>query len=229
MPDSGMMSPPPHHPQPPFYSPPQPPPPGSGWSGEDSYHGYNGDNNGNPLPVNGDSYPMRGGSRSVSFSPHQNPNDPNNNSGGMLEEGNGGGGGGNGPMQNGGDMYQTHHQRDLFEEIRNGGGHWSQLLRQVVLTSPEDFNTGTPSTPGGKEDHGDGELGMNGDESGNNVVPLQVVGGSENGQFVYVGITNGDINRWITVGYLQPGDIILEIQGQQVSDLETDTCICQLV
>lgn len=93
--------------------------------------------------------------------------------------------------------------RDLFSEIRNGGGHWSQLLRQVVLSSPSQAQpekTGTDRTS----------------ETPLPLIPLQVQGGSENGQFAVVGQTNPDINQWIAVGYLQQGDILLEVQGQQV-------------
>ena len=103
-------------------------------------------------------------------------------------------------------------RRDFFQEIRNGGGHWSQLLRQVVLTPPahlrnpgEDMNDST--TPDEEMNNGNPSL---------PVIPLQILGGSENGHFAYVGLMNSDINGWIAVGYLQPGDVILDIQGQQV-------------
>ncbi|CAL8105229.1 unnamed protein product [Orchesella dallaii] len=224
MPDSGIVSTMSQPQHPPFYSPPAPPPPpvpgshhhgdgGGGYHHHMSNSGYNGGDNinsgmfarslGGLMNDNGGSN-GGGGGRTVSFSnnnnPNNNPNDPNNNSGSMDES-------------NGGDMMNN--SRDLFEDIRNGGGHWSRLLRQVVLTPPnlEEFMKDDPMMGM------DG--GNNGDNSGsgtsNTMVPLQIVGGSENGQFVYVGITNQDINRWITVGYLQPGDIILEIQGQQVA------------
>lgn len=266
-----------HHPQqPPFYSPPAPPPPSSSHHHHlhlhqhpppeaegGGYHlGYNGDNNGN---VNGGGYNRNSSSRQVSFSPANsnantnanrnanNPNDANNNQGLMLMEEDGGGGH---HPPNGGDMFIMNHQnvhqnqRDLFEDLRNGGGHWSQLLRQVVLTPPPQQQPGGSSgdaadSSSPKCEKGGGEGGelegssesnttsqQNGTDmgqqestenpdnlcsnTGSHVVPLQIVGGSENGQFVYVGITTQDINRWITVGYLQPGDIILEIQGQQV-------------
>lgn len=214
MPDSGIISSMPPGPpqQPPVYSPPAPPPPGpylhiSDQNDENAYLGYNGgeDNNGNySRPMNNN--------RTVSFSnSNNNPDDPNNN-------GNGGDGHMDDMDTNGGDVLMTLSsgnglQRDLFEEIRNGGGHWSQLLRQVVLTPPanEDFSMSKDEV-----DEGDGGENSGSSSAKNHVVPLQIVGGSENGQFVYVGITNQDINRWITVGYLQPGDILLEIQGQQV-------------
>lgn len=111
--------------------------------------------------------------------PNNYPNDQNNNSSHHEE------GGGEGRAD----------RRDLFEEIRNGGGHWSQLLRQVVLRPPE-----------GSEDK---------DEL---IVPLNIEGGSENGKFAGVGQVTPELGSWIAVGYLQPGDIILDIQGQQVRE-----------
>jgi len=93
-------------------------------------------------------------------------------------------------------------RRDLFEELRNGGGHWSQLLRQVILHLPSDRDLPPDDKLDDPESH---------------IIPIEVDGGSENGQFVYVGQVNSDINSWIAVGYLQSGDLILDIHGQQVN------------
>jgi len=92
-------------------------------------------------------------------------------------------------------------RRDLFADIRNGGGHWSQLLRQVVLSCPPHFANMAPGQS---------------DPMPLPTVPLQIQGGSENGHFAVVGHMNPDISQWIAVGYLQPGDVLLDIQGQQV-------------
>ena len=131
--------------------------------------------------------PMPRGLNVSSFNSNSEVNDQNNNS-----------------HNDGGD---SQNRREYFEEIRNGGGHWSHLLRQVVLTPPASDNRLT------KEDcNADGTVPLT-------VIPLQILGGSENGQFTYVGHLNNDINSWISVGYLQTGDVILEIQKQQVGRL----------
>ncbi|CAG7721513.1 unnamed protein product [Allacma fusca] len=102
-------------------------------------------------------------------------------------------------------------RREYFEEIRNGGGHWSHLLRQVVLTPPPVINQDNRfSKDDATNDSSEGP-------GSYAVIPLQVLGGSENGQFAFIGHLNNDINAWIAVGYLQPGDVILEIQKQQVA------------
>ncbi len=98
-------------------------------------------------------------------------------------------------------------RRDLFEEIRNGGGHWSQLLRQVFLRLPENV---------AKEEKEEGP-------------PLDIDGGSENGQFAYVGEVSQDIGAWIDFGSLQPGDIILDVQGQQVGSFYSKLCILRFI
>lgn len=61
---------------------------------------------------------------------------------------------------------------------------------------------------------------MEGDEDGDDggPPPLDIDGGSENGQFAYVGEVTGEIDAWIDFGSLQSGDIILDVQGQQVGD-----------
>jgi len=112
----------------------------------------------------------------------------------------------NADEQNNNTSINDNARRDFFEEIRNGGGHWSQLLRQVILSPP----------PISRDHTGKGDEVQIAEDIQNENIPLQIAGGSENGQFTYIGDLNSDINGWIKVGYLQPGDIILDIQGQQV-------------
>lgn len=135
-----------------------------------------------------------------------NSNDQNNNSSNNANDDPRGGGGGDHIR----DLPDS--RRDLFEEIRNGGGHWSQLMRQVVLQLPSSSSSSADNPAGGSSAPKDDKD----SESESQLIPLDIDGGSENGQFAYVGQVTHDINAWIAVGYLQPGDILLDILGQQV-------------
>ncbi|XP_035704897.1 membrane-associated guanylate kinase, WW and PDZ domain-containing protein 3 isoform X2 [Folsomia candida] len=163
-----------------------------------------------PPPVNHGTTPL---SRTSHVLLHHSNNDQNNNS--ELEELQG-----QPPPIRGPPPSRPNPNRDLFEEIRNGGGHWSQLLRQVFLRLPppppppppqsQDLNS-TSSIA--KESRVEGD--EDGDDGG--PPPLDIDGGSENGQFAYVGEVTGEIDAWIDFGSLQSGDIILDVQGQQVA------------